>query len=531
MTQPEKKTSRRQAVKILGGTSLGLAAAPFLPALAHAMAQRRARGNPPNILFIFTDDHAAHAISAYGSKINQTPNIDRIAREGALFENCFCTNSICAPSRAVVLTGKHSHINGQIDNKRSFDGSQPTLPKMLRKAGYETALIGKWHLKSDPTGFDHWQVLPGQGSYYNPIFLTPEGRRQYPGYATDVTTDLALDWIRKERDPAKPFLLMCQHKAPHRNWLSGPDHLSLYQDVEIPEPDTLFDDYSGRSSAAKKQEMSIAHHMYDSYDLKLPLSEETSKQEMGYWKNTTGRMNEQQRKDWEASYKAENEAFAKNPPTGKDRVRWNYQRYMKAYLRCIASVDDNIGRMLDYLDESGLAKDTIVIYSSDQGFFLGDHGWYDKRWMYEESLRMPLVMRWPGVIPPETRISALAQNLDFAPTFLAMAGEKTPDAMQGVSLVPLVKGKTPKNWRKSIYYHYHERGEHAVAPHYGVRTERYKLIHFYTNGEWELFDLKEDPKELKSVYNDPAYVETVAALKAELERLRKLYRDSYGKEE
>jgi arylsulfatase A-like enzyme len=479
----------------------------------------------PNILFIFTDDHASHAIGAYGSKINRTPNIDRLASGGILFRNCFCTNSICAPSRAVILTGKHSHLNGQIDNRQVFDGTQQTFPKLLREAGYQTAMIGKWHLRSDPTGFDHWEILPGQGDYYNPDFLTAKGKTQYTGYCTDITTDLALDWLATKRDANKPFLLMCQHKAPHRSWMPGPDHLTLYDDVEIPEPDTLFDDYANRTSAAKTQEMTIADHMYSSYDLKLDPDESITDEEKKMWENTYGRMNEEQKKAWDAAYGPKNKAFCEANLTGKDLVRWRYQRYIKDYLRCIASVDDSVGRLLDYLDKSGLAENTLVVYSSDQGFYLGDHGWYDKRWMYEESLRMPLLARWPGVIKAGTEDKHLVQNLDFAETFLDAAGVEIPTDMQGVSLMPLLVGESPAEWRKSIYYHYYEYpGAHSVRRHYGVRTDRHKLIHYYNLGEWELFDLEKDPDELKSVYDDPANQEKVAEMKIELARLREVYR-------
>jgi len=476
-----------------------------LPAAARAQdAARR-----PNVIFVFTDDHASHAISAYGSKINQTPNIDRLAREGMLFRNCFVTNSICAPSRAVIQTGKHSHMNGVIDNRVEFDTSQQTFPKLLQKAGYQTAIIGKWHLKAEPTGFDYWKVLIGQGTYYNPRFRTPDGPVNLTGYTTDIITDLALEWLEKGRDKSKPFMLMYQHKAPHREWLPGPDHLTMYDDVTIPEPPTLFDDYSGRTSAAKWATMTIARHMND-LDLKLVLPRY---------------LNEEQRKRIQAAYGPKNEAFEKANLKGKDLVRWKYQRYIKDYLRAIASVDDNLGRVLDYLDRSGLAENTVVIYNSDQGFYLGDHGWFDKRWMYEESLRMPLVVRWPGVTKPGSENRDLVQNLDFAETFLDIAGAPIPGDMQGKSLVPLLKGQTPDDWRKSIYYQYYEfPGWHDVRRHYGVRTDRYKLIHYYNIGEWELFDLAKDPDELKSVYDDPGYAEVVAELKAELARLRKLYK-------
>ncbi len=460
----------------------------------------------PNILFVFTDDHASHAISAYGSKINQTPNIDRLATEGMLFHNCFVTNSICAPSRAVIQTGKHSHTNGVIDNSVEFDNTQQTFPKLLQKAGYQTAMLGKWHLKVEPTGFDYWKVLVGQGTYYNPRFRTPDGPVNLTGYTTDIITDLALEWLDKGRDKSKPFMLMYQHKAPHREWLPGPDHLSMYDDVEIWEPPTLFDDYTGRTSAAKWASMTIQRHMND-LDLKLVLP---------------GYLNDEQRQQIEAVYAPKNEAMKKADLKGKDLVRWKYQRYVKDYLRCIASVDDNLGRVLEYLDKSGLAENTVVIYSSDQGFYLGDHGWFDKRWMYEESLRMPLLVRWPGVTRPGSENRDLVQNLDFAETFLDVAGVPVPDDMQGRSLVPLLKGETPDDWRKSVYYHYYEfPGWHDVQRHYGVRTDRHKLVYYYPIDEWELFDLEKDPDELKSVYDDPAYAGVAAELKTELARLRK----------
>ncbi len=469
----------------------------------------RAEARRPNILLVFTDDHAAHAIGAYGSRINKTPNLDRLAAEGMLFRNCFCTNSICAPSRAVILTGKHSHVNGVIDNAVTFDGSQQTFPKLLRKAGYQTGWIGKWHLKSDPTGFDHWAILIGQGTYYNPAFKTPKGRVATTGYATDIITDMALDWLKKGRDRDKPFFLTYSHKAPHREWAPGPDHLTLYDDVTIPEPPSLFDEHEGRTSAAKKQEMTVAEHLTPR-DLKLV---------------PPGNLTKEQRAKWNAAYGPKNEAFKKADLKGKELVRWKYQRYIKDYLRCVASVDDNLGRVLKYLDESGLAKDTVVVYSSDQGFYLGDKGWYDKRWMYEESLRMPLLVRWPGVVKAKSESAELVQNLDFAQTFLDIAGVKAPDDMQGRSLVPLLKGEAPKDWRKSIYYHYFEYpAVHMVQRHYGVRTARHKLIHYYLIGEWELFDLKTDPDERKSVHADPAYADVLKELKAELERLREQYK-------
>jgi arylsulfatase A-like enzyme len=527
---------------------------------------------PPNILFIFSDDHACQAIGAYGSRINRTPNIDRIAREGAIFENSFCSNAICAPSRAVVLTGKFSHVNGKIDNRADpFDTSQPTFNKALQAAGYETAIIGKWHLRNDPEGFDYWKVLPGQGDYYNPDFRTPSARtgtadpgsRPTPGsgsglpsgdagsgegetgagstgspsqevvtegiegYVTDIITDLSLDWLRNRRDQGKPFLLMCQHKAPHRNWMPGPDHLRDFEGEEIPEPPALFDDYSGRATPASNQEMSIARHFFPAYDLKITPPDPENTEDVNNWTWVYDRLTPEQKAAWDAVYDPRNEAFLEADPQGEERVRYYYQRYIKDYLRCIASVDDSVGRILDYLDEAGLAENTLVIYSSDQGFFLGEHGWYDKRWMYEESLRMPFLARWPARIPSGTRVPLMIQNIDYAPTFLEAAGVPVPMDIQGESLVPVMGGQEPGDWRRSIYYHYYEfPAVHMVAKHYGVRTERYKLIHYYETDEWECFDLEADPHEMRSVYAAPAYAEVVAELKEELARLQSLYGDT-----
>jgi arylsulfatase A-like enzyme len=470
----------------------------------------------PNILFIFTDDHATHSMSCYGSKVNRTPNLDRIANEGMLFENTFCTNSICGPSRAVILTGKHSHLNGFLQNGNKFDCGQQLFPKLLQTAGYQTAIVGKWHLGhggiSDPQGFDYWEILQGQGPYYNPPMIKNGEKVKHVGYTTDIITDLALDWLKKKRDGEKPFMLMFQHKAPHRNWQPSPKHLTMYDDVTIPEPDNLFDTYEGRGSAARQQDMSIAKTMTES-DLKL---------------KPPGNLTPEQRAVWDAAYDPKNEAFRKADLKGKDLVRWKYQRYMKDYLRCVASVDDNVGRMLEYLEESGLAENTVVIYSSDQGFYLGDHGWFDKRFMYEESYRMPFLVRWPGVIKPGSRCTELTSNLDFGETFLDIAGVDIPSDMQGVSLKPLFDGTAQPNWRKSLYYHYYEfyeerRSAHMVRRHYGVRTPQHKLIHFYNLDEWELFDLNKDPREMTSRYDDPAYAGVVKELKAELKRLQMVY--------
>jgi len=378
----------------------------------------------------------------------------------------------------------------------------------LRQVGYQTAMIGKWHLRSNPTGFDHWEVLIRQGPYYNPAMIRNGERRQHTGYTTDLITDLALEWLENSRDTGQPFMLMCQHKAPHRNWQPGPNHLTLYDDLNIPEPATLFDDWAGRGRAAAQQEMTIAQHL-NATDLKLEPS---------------GDLNPKQRAAWDAVYNPKNDAFRKAQLSGRDLIRWKYQRYVKDYLRCVASIDDNIGRLLEYLDRTGLAQNTIVVYTSDQGWYLGEHGWYDKRWMYEESLRMPLLVRWPAVVQAGSVNHDLCQNLDFAETFLDAAGATIPTDMQGRSLLPLLRGPTPQDWRSSIYYRYYEHpGAHNVQRHEGIRTERYKLIYFYRLDEWELYDLHQDPDELQSVYANPPYAEVVAKLKTELARLRNHY--------
>ena len=470
----------------------------------------RAADQRPNILFIMSDDHAYQAISAYGSKVNQTPNIDRIANQGMRFDRAFVTNSICGPSRAVILTGKYSHLNGFIRNGNTFNGNQQTVSKLLQAAGYQTAVVGKWHLKSTPIGFDHYHVLIGQGPYYNPPMKTPQGNVKHEGYTTDIITDEALHYLKEVRKPDQPFFLMYQHKAPHRNWQPGKKHLNKYDDQIIPEPETLFDDYQGRTSAASRQQMTVAQHLSPN-DLKLVPQRGLTDEQTIYWNK---------------AYGPKNQAFKEANLEGEDLVHWKYQRYVKDYLRCIDSVDDNVGRILDYLEESGLAKNTVVIYTSDQGWYLGEHGWYDKRWMYEESFRTPLLIRWPEHIQPGTTNSDLVMNLDFAETFLDIAKAKIPSDMQGKSLKSILQGEKPKDWRTSVYYHYYEfPGAHSVAKHYGVRTDRYKLIHFYENQEWELFDLVDDPHELKSVYGNPRYEKIQAEMEAELQTLRKQYQD------
>jgi len=475
----------------------------------------------PNILFVMSDDHAYQALSCYDSRVNQTPRLDRIAKEGMRFDRCYVTNSICGPSRAVILTGKYSHLNGFERNGRTFNGQQQTVAKLLQKAGYQTAVIGKWHLDSDPTGFDHWNVLLGQGPYYNPPMKTL-GRNGHPavfmhvGYTTDVITDHALDFLKNKRDESKPFFLMLHHKSPHRNWQPGPRYLTKYDQIDIAEPETLFDDYVGRGTPAQEQKMTVARDLSPK-DLKLIPQQGLS---------------DEQHDAWDAAYGPKNQIFADANLRGKDLVRWKYQRYVKDYLRCVDSVDENVGRVLDYLDESGLAETTVVFYTSDQGWFLGEHGWFDKRWMYEESFRTPLLVRWPNHVQPGSVDTHMTMNLDFAETFLDIAGADIPADMQGQSLKPVLLGQTPHDWRTAMYYHYYEfPGGHSVARHYGIRTERYKLIHFYPHSgrpdldEWELFDLDKDPREMKNVVDDPAYAGIVKQLKQQLVQLRKKYKD------
>jgi arylsulfatase A-like enzyme len=493
----------------------------------------RQKAPPPNIIFIMADDHAYQAISAYGSYRNETPNIDRLAHEGMLFSNAFVTNSICAPSRAVILTGKYSHLNGVRDNVLAFDSTQLTFPKILQKAGYQTVMIGKWHLKSEPTGFDYWKVLPGQGNYYNPDFLTPGGREQIHGYVTDIITDIAIDWLKNKRNKDKPFMMMYHHKAPHREWLPGPANIRKYEGVVFPEPPTLFDDYSHRGSAARQQTMTIRDEMNLWADLKIkPDNPEVINRDdppaINAYKWNYRRMTDAQKQAWDTVYDPIADNFKKTNPQGDELLRWKFQRYMNDYLACIASVDDNVGRLLDYLEESGLAGNTIVVYTSDQGFYMGEHGWFDKRFMYEESLRTPLIIRWPGKTRAGTVCNAMVLNLDFAETFLDAAGADIPEGMQGVSLLPLLAGKGPATWRDAIYYHYYEYpAVHSVKRHYGIRTERYKLIHFYYNiDEWELYDLQEDPQEMTNIYGQPGTEEITRDLKEQLEQLRARYGDS-----
>ncbi|MDT7827753.1 sulfatase [Pricia sp. S334] len=485
----------------------------------------------PNIVFIMSDDHAYQAISAYNDKLIHTPNIDRLAKEGKLFTNASVTNSICAPSRAVILTGKHSHINGKIDNLSPFDTTNVTFPQLLQKAGYQTAMFGKLHFGNNPKGFDEFKILPGQGDYYNPKFITQQGDTTIQGYVTDITTDLTLDWMENRRDTTKPFLLMYLHKAPHRSWLPAKRHYTEFTEKTFPLPETLFDDYENRGTAAATAEMNILKHMTLNYDLKIyPEVVEALDIDDRKIYNPIQRMTPEQRASWDSIYGPINEDFQQRYPDMNDSTLmvWKYQRYMQDYLGTIAAVDENVGRVLDYLDENGLTENTLVVYTSDQGFYLGEHGWFDKRFMYDESFKTPLLIRWPHVITPNTTSEEMVQNLDFAQTFLDAAGVMSPNDMQGESLMPLLNGNT-RNWnRDAVYYHYYEYpAEHAVKRHYGIATEDFKLIHFYFDvDEWELYDRKKDPLEMHNVYDDPTYADTVATMKEKLKEIRKKYKDS-----
>ncbi len=478
----------------------------------------------PNIIFMLSDDHAYQAISAYGHGLNETPNIDRLAKEGAIFTRATVTNSICAPSRAVILTGKHSFVNGKVDNIQPFDWDQDNFAKLLQQAGYSTAMIGKIHLDGLPQGFDHSMVLPGQGDYYNPDFIVNGEMKRFEGYVTDITTEYALKWLEEGRDKNKPFMLVYNQKAPHRNWQPAPKYLTLYDDKTFTPPSTFYDDYATRGRAAREQEMEIDGHADWGIDFKLKEDPDGKPTQM---LNYLKRFNEQQLKDWDAAYEPKNQAFLDAKLEGKELALWKYNTYIKDYLRTIKSVDDGVGELLEYLETNGLAENTIVIYTSDQGFFLGEHGWFDKRFMYEQSFRTPLLMRFPREIKPGTSIDKLVQNLDFAPTLLDYAGVKVPEDMQGESFRSLANGSSDQ-WRDAVYYTYYEYpAVHMVKRHYGISTARYKLIHFYYDiDEWEMYDLEKDPEEIKNIYGDPAYATVREDLHLQLKNLRASYGDS-----
>jgi arylsulfatase A-like enzyme len=485
---------------------------PATPREPHPRPPEQAPATRPNIVFIMSDDHAAHAISAYGSRVNRTPNIDRLAREGMLLGNVFATNSICTPSRATILTGQYSHVNGVTMFNR-FDSSRLTVATLLQRGGYYTGMIGKWHLGSDPVGFDHWEIFPGQGAYMSPVLYTATGESTYTGrYATDLLGDLAIEFL-KTRPRNKPFFLMLHNKAPHRPWEPDEAHRAPFADRWIPEPSTLWDSYATRTDALHENEQRVAKDM-TRRDLKLVPPPGLTGADLTSW----------------LAMKPDTVTMTRGGVTvtlsGEALARWKYQRYMQDYLATVQSVDDNVGRVLDYLDRNGLARNTIVIYTSDQGFFLGDHGLFDKRFMYEESLRMPFLIRWPAVIKPGSRSDAMALNVDFAETFLDAAGLPVPNGMQGRSLLPLLRGRAPADWRTSMYYrYYHDPGDHNTRAHYGVRTTTHKLIYFWKKDQWELYDLVNDPLEMNNIYGQPGQEQLTSTLKAELARLKRAVRD------
>ena len=516
---------------------------PFLTLLllsssAWAQSTQAPTSKRPNIVFIMSDDHAYQAISAYSNRLIETPNIDRIAKMGMLFTNATVTNSICAPSRATILTGKHSHLNGKIDNDFPFDTTNVTFPQLFQEAGYQTAMFGKLHFGNAPKGFDQYKILPGQGSYYNPDFITKnEGTIRVEGYVTDIITDMTLDWLKEERNPSDPFLLFYLHKAPHREWLPAERHLEEFTQRTFPEPATLFDDYSGRGRAAKEAEMNLLKHMNWSGDSKIypAVMRElgipgTSNWDTLAFSREVGRLTPAQLANWTRSYDQVNAALKESYPSmdDKEKMQWRYQRYMQDYLGTIRAVDENVGRVLDYLETNNLMDNTLIVYTSDQGFYLGEHGWYDKRFVYDESFKTPLLVAWPGKIAPKSTSSTMVQNLDYAQTFLEAAGIPAPADMQGESLLPLLTGNSESWTRDAVYYHYYEYpAVHMVKRHYAIVTEQYKLVHYYYDvDEWELIDRIKDPQELRNVYDDPSYAPVVAELHRKLEALRKQYGDS-----
>ncbi len=502
----------------------------------------------PNILFIMSDDHAYQAISAYSDKLIQTPNIDRIANEGILFTNACVTNSICAPSRAVILTGKHSHLNGKIDNHAKFDTTQVTFPQLFQKAGYQTAMYGKLHFGNNPKGVDDFLILPGQGDYINPKFLGKEKDTVITGYVSDVITDLTLNWFKTKRDKNRPFMMMYLHKAPHRAWWPSPEKFAEFYEKKFPEPETLFDDYSNRGTAAKTAEMNLLTHMQYMHDSKVrpAVIKEMGKVEpeivyvrgdgtlmrpnASGFNRPFGRANEGQKKKYDVTLDKISSDFKKNWPKMNDeeKMRWKFQRYMQDYLATISSVDDNVGRVLDYLEETGLDENTIVVYTSDQGFYLGEHGWFDKRFIYDESFKTPLMIKWPNKINAGITNDEMVQNLDFAQTFLEAAMIDVPDDMQGESLMPLLLSENDKWTREEVYYHYYEYPSvHMAKRHYGIVTKEFKLVRFYYDvDEWELYDRYNDPNEMNNVYSDPAYEDVVKNLTERLAKLRVKYKDS-----
>ncbi|WP_294177771.1 sulfatase [uncultured Coprobacter sp.] len=517
-------------MKYSGQVLYSLSGVAVLFSALSCSGKKEKSAKPYNIVYIMTDDHTAQMMSCYDTRYMNTPNLDRIAADGVRFTNSFVANSLSGPSRACMITGKHSHANGFTDNTTCvFDSSQQTMPKLLRRAGYQTALVGKWHLESLPSGFDYWEILPGQGDYYNPDFIRMNNDTvQRQGYVTNLITDIGINWLENERDETKPFAIFLHHKAVHRDWLPEIKNLPLYEDKTFPLPDNFFDDYNGRLAAAV-QEMSIAEDMDIIYDLKMLAVGKESRLKSVY-EQFIGRMTPEERKAWDHFYDPIIQDFYSRKFSGKELAEWKFQRYMRDYMKVVKSLDDNVGRVLDYLEEKGLSDNTLVVYTSDQGFYMGEHGWFDKRFMYEESMRTPLIMRLPKDFDKKGDIPQLVQNIDYAPTFLDLAGVPIPEDMQGISLLPLLKGENPKNWRRSLYYHFYEYpAEHAVKRHYGVRTDKYKLIHFYNDIDaWELYDLEKDPTEMHNVFDDPKYGKVVDFMNRELVRLQKQYNDTFA---
>jgi len=498
-----------------------------------AMPQQTPEPGAPryNIVYIMTDDHTAQMLSAYDTRYAHTPNLDRLVNEnGVKFNRSFVANSLSGPSRACIITGKHSHANGFVDNEsgKPFDGSQPTFPKYLQSVGYETALFGKWHLISDPTGFDTWRVVPGQGDYYNPTFINQDGSREIVhGYLTNLITDMSLDWLENRKDKSRPFALMIHHKAQHRNWMADTCNLSLYEDRTFPLPENFFDDYQGRPAAeAAEMRIASAHDMDIQYDLKMLHPDSVSRLRANY-EAFLGRMDADQRHAWDAFYGPIIREFYDSGLQGRELAEWKFQRYIRDYLKTLKSLDDNVGRVLDYLEAHDLMDSTLVVYTSDQGFYMGEHGWFDKRFMYEESFNTPLLMHLPAGLDARGDIDEMVQNIDYAPTFMEIAGARIPDDIQGVSLLPLLRGEHPADWRDALYYHYHEYpAEHCVKRHYGVRTDRYKLVHYYNDIDvWELYDLQQDPHEMHNIYGQPGTEKITRRLRHRLRQLQEQYDD------
>ncbi len=507
---------------IAGGSSLSARA-------DEAKAKTSDSKKPLNIVYIMTDDHTAQAMSCYDTRYTVTPNLDRIANEGVRFTNSFVANSLSGPSRACMLTGKHSHKNGFTDNENSvFNGDQPTFPKYLQGAGYQTALFGKWHLESLPQGFDRYEIVPGQGDYYNPRFIQMSGDTIVEhGYLTHLITDKSLNWLENERDKEKPFCLLIHHKAIHRNWMADTADLELFEDVTFPLPENFYDTYEGRQAAAEQQ-MSIAspHDMDIIYDLKMDNPNVDTRLKSTYHA-FVGRMDKEQRARWDAFYNPIIEKFYADSLSGKELAEWKYQRYIRDYLKVVKSLDDNVGRVMDYLEKNDLLDNTLVVYTSDQGFYMGEHGWFDKRFMYEESFRTPLIMHLPKGFETRGDIVEMVQNIDYAPTFLEIAGVEKPADIQGISLMPLLRGEHPEDWRPVLYYHFYEfPAEHMVKRHYGVSDNHYKLIHFYNDIDtWELYDLEADPTEMNNIYGKPGTEEITRSMMAKLKKAQEEYDD------